>query len=141
MKKVITLAFLIMTTTVFACPELSGTFECFDEEQGQYYDMVITQKGSGVNTVYRVKDYDGIQVVKANNQWVDVIEDGVAMKMKTYCSDNQLNLLMNGKVQTVGQVDVHAIIGLDSANNLFTFTQTTVNDQSYPVEESSCTRY
>lgn len=139
MKTLTSIFLLISSTVALACPNLTGDFQCYDEEDG-YYKNIITQTGSGTSTVYTVVTDDGTEVVKADNKWTTVVQSGQQMKTKAQCVGNVLEMTMNFVDPNAGQITALVKISLDASTDLAGETILTVGGQTYPAQSSICVR-
>jgi len=135
MNKILFLLVLMTSTTVFACPNLAGEYECYDEEQGQYIST-ITQTGSGTSTVYTSTEFGETSIIKADNKWKVI--DG--LKTKAFCNGQTLNINMEGSDPNMGSFKASVKISIDSNNEIITEGSMTIGGQTYPAETESCRR-
>lgn len=140
MKKLFITLMVLSVTPLMACPNLSGQFACFDEMAGNY-TLEVSQKGSGKNTVYTVKDYDGVEVSRADGVWRNTSEDGFKGKERTFCSGNSVKFEMVGSIDGTGKVIVRADVKLDNRGDLVNSASITIGGQQIPSDTQVCTRF
>lgn len=139
MKTFTSIFLLLSSTLAFACPNLTGHFQCFDEEDG-YYKNVITQTGTGTNTTYTIETDNGTEVVKADDKWNTVIQSGQQMETKAQCVGNTLEMTMNFVDPNAGAVNAIVKISIDASNDLAGETTLTVGGITLPAQKSVCVR-
>ena len=140
MKKLASFILLMSSTAVFACPDLSGQFQCYDDEEG-YYMNTITQSGSGSKTVYTVKNDDGsTETVRADNKWVTVTQSGQNVRTKAICSGKVLVMTINFVDPNAGKVNAIVKMSLDANRDLKGETSITMGGNTFPAQTSICTR-
>lgn len=140
MKNFMALSLVLFTSTVFACPNLSGQFACYDEDFGDY-TLTISQTGSGKNTIYTVTDMDGTEVTKADGVWRTLNEDGITGQERMFCSGNSVVYEMNGSVSSESDMSVRAEIKLTGSGNLENTATMTFGGQTFPADTQICTRF
>lgn len=140
MKKLASFILLMSSTAVFACPNLSGQFQCYDDEEG-YYMNTITQTGTGSKTIYTVKNDDGTtEAVRADNKWVTVTQSGQNVRTKAHCSGNMLVMTINFVDPNAGKVNAIVKMSLDASRDLKGETSITMGGNTFPAQTSICTR-
>ena len=140
MKKLLLLTLLSLSGLAMACPNLTGEYQCYDDENG-YYSVTVSQKGSGAKTVFTVIDeIDGKSVFHADNKWRKVSQDGMKGKEKYNCKGNAVIYNANFVAPQSIKVNVTAKVELDASQDLQTTSNAQVNGQNYPAESSTCTR-
>ena len=127
--------FLISLGSALACPNLTGIYNCFDEEVGPY-QLVVNQSGTGLNTQYEVQDEDGAEifVFKADDIWRGNGSDG---EEKGFCAGDTANYsirvdIANGKFVTT--LKFHK----DKSGNLVNTLEAKVSGQDTYQESYTC---
>jgi microcystin-dependent protein len=142
MSKSLVLAALLMGSTAFACPDLSGTYVC-QSEQGPVESVVTQAVVNGV-TVFTETSGGESSSMAADGKAVTSVEkeEGVVYTMTQVatCSADALNIDINLVVadeagNKLGEVTALAAVSLDASKNLQTVT--TSQGQS---ETTVCTR-
>ena len=123
MKKALLVAIAAFSTYAFACPNLTGNYQCQDEQET--WGIQVTQSVRGGVTTYSVTDDDGVTT--------SVIADGVSRPMPAdpdfregmmaaTCMGNQLGIESTGKIymedQYVGFVDLQLVMSIGNGGNL-----------------------
>lgn len=140
MRKYFVILSMLVMSSAFACPNLTGTFQCYNDEDG-YYTQVISQSGSGLNTRYNLQSDDGsVETIVANDQWIHVDEDGQKISLKAKCEGEKLNLIAkfdseDGEIQTI------ADFSIDQNTDLYQSMKIVIESRSMIYEfEEVCTR-
>lgn len=139
MKFLTALFFSTFATLALACPDLSGEYQCYDEDYG-YYTNTVSQTGSGAATVYTVTNYEGTDTATANNQWVNTVQSGQNIKTKASCQGDSLVLTMQFVDPAAGVVTANINMSLDASTDLVGQASLNVGGVSFPAEVSTCTR-
>jgi hypothetical protein len=140
MKKLIFMATALLASTVMACPNLTGSYACIDQEFGNY-TLEITQTGNGNKTIYTVVDYQGTEISRADGIWRASNEDGFQGKERALCSGSSLVYEMYGNADGIGKVSINAQVYLDSNDDLINVANISMGGQDFPTETQSCTRF
>ncbi len=139
MKFLTALIFSTFATLALACPDLSGEYQCYDEDYG-YYTSTVSQTGSGANTTYTMKDYDSNDVITANNKWIHVVQDGNKLKVKASCSGETLTINLEFSDPNAGLIRANVNMSINANNDLASSATVSVSGNNFPAQVSSCTR-
>ncbi len=139
MKKLIALLTIAISTSVMACPKLAGQYQCYDDETG-YYDMSISQKGSGTNTVYTTTENNDVTVVMADNKWRTVQLGGKKTDIKSYCKGSYLHMDALINDPNMGAVKMFSKTTLTASGQLATDASIEIAGHNYPAQTTSCTK-
>lgn len=139
MKALLSLVLLIASTAAVACPNLSGQFQCYDDEEG-YYMNTISQSGSGSQTTYTVVGPESTDSVTANNQWSNVIQSGQQVRMKASCADSKLVMDVEFEDPNAGKVTAQVKMSINSSSDLQNETTITIGGYTIPAQTSNCVR-
>lgn len=121
MKTLVFLSTILTVNLALACPDLSGTFLCNDEEFGAY-KMTISQTGSGSNTVYTTNnDLDGQETIAADGKWKEQDINGQKLKTKATCVGKVLNVQM--ELDSGSEVmEALNLVQLNANNDIYNYT-------------------
>jgi hypothetical protein len=104
MNKFITTIVLFLSTTIFACPNLEGTFLCHDAQSGKTQRVVIEQEG---NIYTQRTEFGEIEINADGNAHNFEIEVREGLKlsgvMVATCFSEQLFININGSGSYQGQ--------------------------------------
>jgi hypothetical protein len=142
--KFIAVAALLLGSTAFACPDLSGTYVC--EQDGQKTENVVAQsEAAGVTTYTATEDGETTTLVADGKPYTEVeTEEDYVYTTTTVatCAADALNLDINldltdkagNKMMTV---KAKAVVSLDANKNL---QLVTTDDQSGQTQTQVCVR-
>lgn len=137
MFKLLKLLFVLFfgVGTALACPQLTGVYNCHDDEVGTY-SLVVNQSGSGLNTQYKVLDENGDEIFnfKADNIWRGDEIDG---EERGYCSGNMAIYSVRVNIAG-GQLETNFKFHKDKNGNLVNILEATVPGQVSHSESYTC---
>ena len=139
MKFLVIFMLSLLSTAALACPNLAGEFQCYDDEEG-YYTTKISQTGTGENTIYTALSENETDVIRANNQWDNTVQDGQTVKTKARCSGNTVIIDLEANEANVGLVKINVKMNLNASNDLVGTTTLNIGGFNFPSETSTCTR-
>lgn len=139
MIKLTTLVAVLLSTSILACPNLTGVYECFNEETGMSYISKVTQTGSGINTVYTSEDDEGIQVIHADGNWRTTVDEDVTVNMMAKCSGDTLKIEMTQDIPNFGTIMANINVMLDSNSNMVSESRIDMNGSTM-TDTETCNR-
>ena len=125
-----------ITTAAMACPNLTGEYQCYDEEAG-YYTTEVAQAGQGPNTTYSLTDDEGIETIKADNKWRQMDSDS---KVKASCQGRTLNLSFEQVVAGQGTIKANVAVVLNNNRDMVQTTIASFGGLQMPKQVNTCTR-
>jgi hypothetical protein len=139
MKSFLISVLLLMSISAIACPNLTGTYQCYDDESG-YYTETVSQTGTGTNTTYTSNSNNETTTLTANSQWVTLAMAGQTAKLRASCLANKFQIEIVTNDPQMGEVQVTTSTYIDQFGNMITDGTFLIGGQTYPAESTECTR-
>lgn len=139
MKTLLVALTLLATTAAIACPNLTGTYQCYDDESG-YYNESISQTGTGASTIYNISNPEGEFSMAANGNWVSVTVNGQPQQLKAYCTGSEFKIDVVTQTPEMGEVRAFLTTFINQSGNIATSSTYSVGGQNYPGQPTECIR-
>ena len=143
--KIILTSITLLSLSVFACPDLTGTYECVPPE-GDVQSMTITQ--NGINFTFTSSD-GAVEEIVADNQPItfsEIIEEGITMEGSEvyYCQGDSLYADANAIIKIEGVDEDYSMtvsaVATKTATGLEMKTSIDLMGSGFTDEITTCTK-